>query len=98
MRLSVRRFLAVATLGAVALVASGGAPAEPMPTPTPTPSYTSTYETPAPVVYAPLTGLPVEDPASLAHSSLAAKIDNDWDARPPEGLEQDRKNGVYGQS
>jgi hypothetical protein len=87
MRLSVRRFLAVATLGAVALVATGCAPAEPMPTPTPTPSYTSTYETPAPVVYAPLTGVATEDPASLAHSSLAAKIDNHWDARPQVGLE-----------
>ncbi len=55
--------------------------------PTPTPSYTSHYETPAPVVYAPLTGLPVDDPARLARPSLAAKVDNHWNARPQVGLQ-----------
>jgi hypothetical protein len=87
MRLSVRRFLAGAALGGTALAFTGCTPAAPMPTPTPTPSYTSSYETPAPTVLAPLTGIAVDDPASLAHSSLAAKIDNHWDARPQVGLE-----------
>ncbi|MGN6272021.1 MAG: DUF3048 domain-containing protein [Protaetiibacter sp.] len=87
MRLSVRRFFAVAALGVVPLVVTGCAPGEPVASSSPTPSYTSSYETPAPVSYAPLTGLPVGDPASLAHSSLAAKIDNHWDARPQVGLE-----------
>lgn len=87
MRLSVRRFLTVAALGIPVLVVAGCSSAAPMPTPTPTPSYTSTYETPAPTVLAPLTGVAVDDPASLAHSSLAAKIDNHWDARPQVGLE-----------
>lgn len=88
MLLSVRRLLAVAALGGTALAFAGCTPAEPMPTPTPTPSYTSSYETPAPVVYAPLTGVPVDDPASLAHAALSAKIDNHWDARPQVGLER----------
>jgi hypothetical protein len=87
MQLSVRRFLTVVALGGSALVVAGCTSAAPMPTPTPTPSYTSTYETPAPAVLAPLTGVAVDDPASLAHSSLAAKIDNHWDARPQVGLE-----------
>lgn len=87
MQLSVRRFLAIACLGATTVLFAGCAAAEPMPTPSPTPSYTSTYEEPAPLVFAPLTGVPVDDPAALAHSSLAAKIDNHWDARPQVGLE-----------
>jgi hypothetical protein len=87
MLLSVRRLLSVAALGGTALAFAGCTPAEPMPTPTPTPSYTSSYETPAPVVYAPLTGMPVDDPASIAHSALSAKVDNHWDARPQTGLE-----------
>ena len=74
---------AALVLGVTAL--GGCAPVVPMLTPTPTPSYTSTYETPAPTALAPLTG--VEVPAgSLAHSSLAAKIDNHPDARPQVGL------------
>lgn len=76
----------VALLTASAL-ALAGCTTTPMPAPTPTPSYTSDYETPAPVSYAPLTGLPVDDPASLAHPSLAAKIDNHPAARPQIGLE-----------
>jgi hypothetical protein len=56
-------------------------------TSSPTPEYVSSYETPAPVAYAPLTGVAVEDPATLAHPSLAAKIDNHPDARPQVGLE-----------
>jgi hypothetical protein len=73
--------------GAALLAVSGalGCAAEPMLIPSPTPSYTSTYETPAPTALAPLTG--VEVPAgSLAHSALAAKIDNHPDARPQVGL------------
>lgn len=73
----------VAGLALAGCTASAGAE----PTSTPTPSYTSDYETPAPVVYAPLTGLPVDDPASLAHASLAAKVDNHWNARPQVGLQ-----------
>lgn len=58
-----------------------------MPAPTPTPSYVSTYEPPAPTELAPLRGTTV--PAgSLAHASIAAKIDNHWDARPQIGLER----------
>lgn len=79
-------------MGAVALATLAGAlvgctAVSPMPTPSPTPSYTSDYETPAPMAYAPLTGVAVADPAGLAHPSLAAKIDNHPDARPQVGLE-----------
>lgn len=56
------------------------------PGPAPSPEYTSTYEAPAATVIAPLTGR-VTDAAALAHPSLAAKIDNHWDARPQVGLE-----------
>mgnify|MGYP001163439427 CR=1 FL=1 len=87
MRLSVRRVLGIAALAGTAFVFSGCAVPDPMPAPTPTPSYTSSYETPAPTVFAPLTGLPVDDPARLAHPSLAAKVDNHEDARPQVGLE-----------
>ena len=55
--------------------------------PVPTPSYTSTYETPAPVVIAPLTGELI--PAGTAvNPSLAAKIDNHKAARPQVGLDR----------
>jgi len=87
MQLRGRRGAGIAVVAAVALLAAGCTPAGPRATSTPTPEYVSDYETPAPVVYAPLTGLPVDDPASLAHPSLAAKIDNHWDARPQVGLE-----------
>src|SRR6218665_2865274 len=88
MQLRGRRGLGIAVLVAVAAVAAGcTASPTPVGSATPTPAYVSDYETPAPVVYAPLTGLPVEDPASLAHPSLAAKIDNHPDARPQVGLE-----------
>jgi hypothetical protein len=87
MRVSRRRFLTVAVLAATALALSACKVPDPMPTPSPTPSYTSSYETPAPPVLAPLTGVVVEDPGSLAHPSLAAKIDNHEDARPQVGLE-----------
>jgi len=73
----------------VLVTLAGCSPTASMPTPpaTPSPSYTSSYETPAPVVYAPLTGLPVDDPASLEHPALAAKIDNLDVARPQYGIE-----------
>lgn len=88
MQLRGRRGLGIAVLVAVAAVAAGcTASPTPASTSAPTPTYVSDYETPAPVVYAPLTGLPVEDPASLAHASLAAKIDNHPDARPQVGLQ-----------
>ena len=87
MQLRGRRVPAVIALVAAAVGFSGCSAPQPAPSSTPTPSYTSDYETPAPVAIAPLTGLPVDDPASLAHPSLAAKIDNHWDARPQVGLE-----------
>lgn len=88
MQLRGRRGLGIAVLVALAAVAAGCTAAPtPVVTSTPTPEYVSDYETPAPVVYAPLTGLPVADPASLAHPSLSAKIDNHPDARPQVGLE-----------
>jgi len=82
-----RRLSSALALLTGAALAGCTASAAPEPMPTPTPSYTSTYVTPAPVVYAPLTGLPVADPASLEHASLAAKIDNHWNARPQVGLQ-----------
>ena len=55
--------------------------------PAPSPSYTSTYQTPTPSVFAPLTGVTV--PAGTAiNPSLAAKIDNHAEARPQVGLER----------
>lgn len=88
MQLTGRRGTAVAALAVAAIAFAGCTSAPPMPTPdpTPSPSYTSHYETPAPIAYAPLTGLPA-DAASLAHPSLAAKIDDHEDARPQLGLE-----------
>lgn len=71
-------FVAIAAVGCTTIEA---------PTPTPTPTYVSTYETPAPVVYAPLTGVVAADPSVLARPSLAAKIDNHPSARPQVGLE-----------
>jgi hypothetical protein len=55
--------------------------------PTPTPTYTSTYETPAPTVIAPLTGETIAAGTAL-NPSLAAKIDNHIEARPQVGLER----------
>ncbi len=75
-------------VAAFTLVTVAGCAPEPMPTPTvtPSPTWVSTYETPDPTELAPLRGTTV--PAgSLDHSSIAAKIDNHWDARPQVGLE-----------
>lgn len=87
MQLRGRRGLGIAVLMAVAVGTVGCTSASSTPSASPTPEYVSSYETPAPVVYAPLTGVAVDDPATLAHPSLAAKIDNHWDARPQVGLE-----------
>lgn len=66
---------------------AAGCAIETMPAPKPRPGYTSTYQAPEPTVLAPLRGTSV--PAgSLAHASVAAKIDNHWDARPQVGLER----------
>ena len=56
------------------------------PKPSPEPGYVSTYETPPATEIAPLRGTTVKA-GSLAHASIAAKIDNHWDARPQVGLE-----------
>ena len=87
MQLRGRRAIAGGALALVAIVAAGCTAPAPVVTPTPTPTYVSTYETPAPLVYAPLTGVVVADPSTLARPSLAAKIDNHPDARPQIGLE-----------
>lgn len=78
----------VVAVGAVAVgaVAALTACAAPEAMPTPTPSYSSTYVTPPPVAYTPLTGEVVE-PGALTAPSLAAKVDNHPDARPQQGLE-----------
>ena len=56
-------------------------------TPSPSPTPSSTYTPPPPIELAPLRGTTV--PAgSLAHASIAAKIDNHPDARPQIGLER----------
>ena len=75
-------------VGVVLAIATAGCAPEPtVPMPIPTPSYTSTYETPAPSVIAPLTGEVI--PAGTAlNPSLAAKIDNHVEARPQVGLER----------
>src|SRR6478735_7747206 len=87
MQLRGRRGLGIAVLMAVAAVSAGCTSPAPVTSSSPTPEYVSTYETPPPVAYAPLTGVAVEDPATLAHPSLAAKIDNHPDARPQVGLQ-----------
>jgi hypothetical protein len=81
-----RRFGLVGAL-ALSLVTVGCSPEARVPMPIPTPDYTSTYETPAPSVIAPLTGRMI--PAGTAlNPSLAAKIDNHIAARPQVGLER----------
>ena len=47
-----------------------------------------TTTTAVPLPTAPLTGLPVADPAMLARPALAVKMDNHKDARPHAGLNQ----------
>lgn len=86
-----RRFAAALALGA-AVAIMAGCTAEPAPVatsaaPDPEPPFTPTYEEPAPVDLAPLTGEPVEVGA-LGIPSLAAKIDNHPAARPQIGLDR----------
>lgn len=71
----------VATVALAALLA--GCVSAPMPVPSP--SYTSSYVAPPAITLAPLTGVPLE-PGTVLGPSLAAKIDNHWDARPQVGL------------
>jgi hypothetical protein len=76
---------------ALALALSGCTSAAVAPKPStvpvePSPSYVSTYQPPAVTDIAPLRGTTVAA-GSLAHASIAAKIDNHWDARPQIGLE-----------
>lgn len=77
---------AVAAFVVVSLI--GCAPERiPVPSVSPTPPYFSTYVAPEPTELAPLRGTTV--PAgSLNHASVAAKIDNQGDARPQLGLER----------
>lgn len=75
------RVLSVGVL-AVLLTACTG---DPMPVPTP--EYTSSYLAPPPIVLSPLTGEVLPEGATSG-PSLAAKIDNHWDARPQVGLER----------
>lgn len=76
----------VATVLAVTVLAGCAPERIPVPTVSPTVPWVSTYQTPAPTQLAPLRGTTV--PAgSLDHASIAAKIDNHWDARPQVGLE-----------
>jgi hypothetical protein len=70
----------------IAAVVSGCA-AEGGPAPVPTPGYSSTYQPAEPTVLAPLRGTSVAA-GTLTHASVAAKIDNHWDARPQLGLER----------
>lgn len=82
----------VAAVVAVAVVVTlGGCSPEPEAVPfatsTPTPTYISTYQAPEPTELAPLRGTTVTA-GSLAHASIAAKVDNHWDARPQVGLER----------
>ena len=81
------RKIGLVGLTLLALGISGCAPESAVPMPIPTPSYTSTYETPAPSVIAPLTGM-VIPAGSAINPSLAAKIDNHVEARPQIGLER----------
>lgn len=72
---------------ASALLAGCSASPEPAtPSETPKPVWSSDYVEPAPLVLAPLAGVP-SDAAALAHPSIAAKIDNHPAARPQVGLE-----------
>jgi hypothetical protein len=82
-----RRAAVIAT--ALSLAVLTGCAPEPLPTSTPSPSpeWVSDYVTPEPTEIAPLRGTTV--PAgSLEHASIAAKVDNHWDARPQVGLER----------
>lgn len=86
-RFSFARPAAIVGLTIAVLAASGCAAESPNPKPTRSPGYTSTYTPPAATELAPLRGTSVAV-GSLAHASIAAKIDNHPDARPQVGLER----------
>lgn len=76
----------VAALAVLSLI--GCAPERvPAPSESATPPWVSTYVTPDPTQLAPLRGTTVRA-GSLNHASIAAKVDNHWDARPQVGLER----------
>ncbi|MER3388177.1 MAG: DUF3048 domain-containing protein [Microcella pacifica] len=79
-----RWMAAVGVLAALAL-ASGCAAERELPVPTATPEYVPVFEEPEPYALAPLTGEQVA-PGALDHPSIAAKIDNNINARPQIGL------------
>ncbi len=82
-----RAFTAMLVSALAALSLVGCAP-ERIPVPTQSASpWISTYVTPEPTQLAPLRGTTVAA-GSLDHSSIAAKVDNHWDARPQVGLER----------
>ncbi len=82
------RALAITLVGALSVLSLIGCAPSRAPAPTESaPPWISTYVTPDPTEVAPLRGTTV--PAgSLNHSSIAAKVDNHWDARPQVGLER----------
>ena len=86
-RFGFARPAAIVGLTIAVLAASGCAAESPNPKPTRSPGYTSTYTPPAATELAPLRGTSVAV-GSLAHASIAAKIDNHPDARPQVGLER----------
>jgi len=83
-----RRTTGAIIAGTLALTAvTGCAPDRALnPSASASPPWISTYETPKPTEIAPLRGTTVPG-GSLDHASIAAKIDNHWDARPQVGLE-----------
>jgi hypothetical protein len=80
------RRIGTAGPAALAMLALAGC-AVGAPTPASSPSYSSTYVAPPATELAPLTG-EVVPAGSLTTPSLAAKIDNDEEARPQIGLER----------
>lgn len=88
MRAMTTRALPTLALIAVAALTVTGCAPERMPAPTESaPPWVSTYVTPEPTQLAPLRGTTVAA-GSLNHASIAAKVDNHWDARPQVGLER----------
>ncbi|BDU10378.1 hypothetical protein AINA4_02990 [Aurantimicrobium sp. INA4] len=78
------RAVGIAALSALAfgmVACSGGSPS-----PT-TPSYKSTYKAPAPVAYAPLTGLVLPEGTTVG-PALSVKICNVYNCEPQDGLNQ----------
>lgn len=85
-RLGFARPAMVSMLAIAVLAVSGCAASTPGAAPTTSPGYTSTYTAPPVTELAPLRGTAVPV-GSLAHASIAAKIDNHAEARPQVGLE-----------